>query len=99
MYIIVTCRRSLKTAIKDHDDKGERAMNENIYRISEEICKIESLIKAYEKSYLDYTVSEEDRERYNRGVYCFYAISDAVEQAKLRIEETLSGKSAHSKRT
>lgn len=53
-------------------------MNKHLEDAIFEIAKVESMMFAIEKAYLDLDVMPWDKERLDRGTYAFYALWDAI---------------------
>ncbi len=53
-------------------------MNRNLERAIENLRKVEALMYAYEATYLDVNLREEDHELIDNRMYAFMAIQDAV---------------------
>lgn len=53
-------------------------MNKHLEDAIFEIAKVDSMMFAIEKAYLDLDVMPWEKERLDRGIYAFYALWDAV---------------------
>lgn len=62
-------------------------MNENLLKAVQEIGKADAIMYAIEKCYLDIDDVEEEQEIAERRVYAFYALWDAIHNAKTAIDE------------
>lgn len=55
-------------------------MNRNLNDAMFDIAKVDAIMYAIEKAYLDFEVEPEDREWMDRGAYMFYALWDAIQK-------------------
>ena len=53
-------------------------MNKHLEDAVFEIAKVDSMMFAIEKAYLDLDVMPWEKERLDRGIYAFYALWDAL---------------------
>lgn len=62
-------------------------MNKHLEDAIFEIAKVDSMMFAIEKAYLDLDVMPWEKERLDRGTYAFYALWDAVRSARAELEK------------
>lgn len=55
-------------------------MNKNLNDAIFDIAKVDALMYAIEKAYLDFEAVPEERERMDRGANMFYALWDAIQK-------------------
>jgi len=62
-------------------------MNKNLNDAMFAVRKADALMYAIERSFLEFEVMEEERERYERGEYTFYALWDMIHEAEAALEK------------
>lgn len=65
-------------------------MNKHLEDAAFEIAKVDALMFAIEKTYLDLDVMPHDKERQDRGTYAFYALWDSIRRVAAELD-SLSG--------
>ena len=61
-------------------------MNRNLSGAIQKVGKIQALMYAYEKAFLDLDVEPEERERADMAISTFYAIWDAIKEVVKDLE-------------